>query len=272
MIRRCALAFAVILSSVFAAFGHHSFTASFLMDQKITLEGKIFAIEIRNPHSAVVIDVMDPAGRSSRWEAEWSSPAELERIGIGRSTFTIGETVTITGGVSRDAPTSRILLERMIRHSNGWSWDLRLDLQEQDILATRRGASAPPDPGPAADMVRAALEAFNSRNLAYFTRWLADDVVWLDEDGHAITPKRRVLASFLQPQLTGRSRRTIVPVDIRTSLTGDAAWGSFAYTLDTDGVKKQGLATMVFRRLGDEWFIVLVHAAANHPVTHTPLP
>jgi ketosteroid isomerase-like protein len=101
---------------------------------------------------------------------------------------------------------------------------------------------------------------------------LSDDVVWLDEDGHAVTPKNRVVGSFLQGQLSGQSMRTITPRDIRTGMTDDAAWASFAYTLDTDGAKKQGLATMVFKKNGNDWQIVLVHAAANHPVTHTPLP
>jgi TonB family protein len=60
--------------------------------------------------------------------------------------------------------------------------------------------------------------------------------------------------------------------NMRSGMTSDAAWASFAYTLDSDGAKKLGLATMVFKKVGTDWQIVLVHAAANHPATHTPIP
>ncbi|HME99654.1 MAG TPA: hypothetical protein VKK06_07220, partial [Terriglobia bacterium] len=38
--------------------------------------------------------------------------------------------------------------------------------------------------GPLADVVRSMVTAFNNRDTAFFQKSIAQDAVWLDEDGH----------------------------------------------------------------------------------------
>jgi hypothetical protein len=125
-----------------------------------------------------------------------------------------------------------------------------------------------PDPGPAADMLKAALDAFNRRDLDYFRKNLADDAQWLDDDGHVFTPKSRVIGIPLTAELTSPARRKITPSNIRSGMTSDAAWATFAYELDTDGMLKHGLSTVVFKKVGENWQIVVIQAAYNMPQAH----
>ena len=255
---------AAVLLNGSTGWAHHSLSADYLPDQRITIEGKIAQVSLRNPHSVVLLDVVDASGKSTQWSGEWGSVIELRGLGVVQATLNAGDRGSITGAAPRDPAGRQIYIYRVVRPADGWTWD-----RQTQVTAN---TAQQPNPGPAADLVRATLDAFNNRDLAYFQRTLAADVVWLDEDGHAVTPKTSVVGSFLRFQLTGQSIRTITPSNIRTGMTADAAWASFAYTLDTDGAKKLGLATMVFKKVGADWQIVLVHAAANHPATHTPIP
>ena len=258
------IAASLMLLSGSSAWAHHSLAADYLPDQRITIEGRVAQISLRNPHSLVLLEVTDAGGRITQWSGEWGSVIELRGMGVVQNSLNVGDQVSITGAAPKEPSNKQLYIYRVVRAADGWTWD-----RQTQITAA---SASQPDPGPAADMVRAALDAFNKRDLAYFQRTLSTDVVWLDEDGHAVTPKTSVVGSFLRLQLTGPSVRTITPTNIRTGMSADAAWASFAYTLDTDGAKKLGLATMVFRKVGNDWQIVLVHAASNHPATHTPIP
>jgi ketosteroid isomerase-like protein len=39
------------------------------------------------------------------------------------------------------------------------------------------------------DLVKATVEAYNRGDIGYFDKLLADDVLWVDEDGHEMTTK-----------------------------------------------------------------------------------
>ena len=259
------MAAALLLLSGSSVWAHHSLAADYLPDQRITIEGRVAQLSLRNPHSLVLLDVTDAAGKTTQWSGEWGSVTELRGLGVGQNTLSVGDTISLTGAAPKEPSNRQLYIYRVVRPDDGWTWDRQTQI-------TAGLSASQPDQGPAADMVRAALDAFNKRDLAYFQRTLSTDVVWLDEDGHAVTPKTSVVGSFLRLQLTGPSVRTITPTNIRSGMTADAAWASFAYTLDTDGAKKLGLATMVFKKVGNDWQIVLVHAASNHPATHTPIP
>ena len=122
--------------------------------------------------------------------------------------------------------------------------------------------------GPAAPMVQAALDAFNRRDLDYFRKALAEDAVWLDDDGHVFASRNQIVAIPLAAELTEATKRKLTPSNMRSWISGDTAWATFYYELDTDGVLRHGLSTMVFRKVGNDWLIAAVQAASNTKQTH----
>lgn len=124
------------------------------------------------------------------------------------------------------------------------------------------------DPGPAAEMVKGALDAFNRRDLDYFRKTLTEDAVWLDDDGHIFASRNQIVSIPLTAELTEATKRKLTPSNMRSGLSGDTAWATFYYELDTDGTLRHGLSTMVFRRIGSDWQIAVVQAASNMMQTH----
>jgi ketosteroid isomerase-like protein len=126
------------------------------------------------------------------------------------------------------------------------------------------------DPGPAAEMVKSALDAFNRRDLDYFRKALAEDAVWLDDDGHIFASRNQIVNIPLMAELTEATKRKLTPSNMRSGMSGDTAWATFYYELDTDGTLRHGLSTMVFRKIGDNWQIAVVQAASNMMQQHLP--
>ena len=115
-------------------------------------------------------------------------------------------------------------------------------------------------PGP--ELVQAGVTAYNSHDIAYFEQHLADDVVWLDEDGHVINGRTSVL-SFMRIQFNQTPARTLSVSDVRVGSTSDAAWATFSYMIMGGDAHLMGLNTTVFKRVGDDWQIAVVHGAIN---------
>src|SRR5262245_47647785 len=118
-------------------------------------------------------------------------------------------------------------------------------------------------PGPA--IVPAGIDAHNSKNVANFGKYLAEDVALIDEDGHTMSGKGGVL-SFLKNQLTDPTPRKLTAKNIKVGSTSDAAWAYFAYTVDHEGKPQHtGINSFVFRKAGNDWQIVLMHIAFDYP-------
>jgi hypothetical protein len=98
-----ALATTLILSALPAlpALAHHS-ASPFDSAKTVTLSGVVKDFEYTNPHSWLVIDVMDLGGKVSTWSFESQGPAFLIRAGILKSDLTPGTSVTVTGHPMRD--------------------------------------------------------------------------------------------------------------------------------------------------------------------------
>src|SRR5437762_14374317 len=128
-----------------------------------------------------------------------------------------------------------------------------------------QGRSPAPAPlGPLVDLVKATVDAYNKGDISYFDKLLADDVLWVDEDGHEMTTKMFALY-LLNRQLTSSPKRTMTVHDIATGAWGDTGWTSFAFTID-DGVNKRvGTHTALLRKIGNDWKIVLMHDSINGP-------
>jgi hypothetical protein len=118
-----ALVFAVLAIGSQAT-AHHSFAATYLEDQSVTIEGQMVQFLLRNPHSFVHVMVKGPDGSMVRYVVEWGSPTQLGGQGVTRDTLKTGDHVVITGNPGRNREDHRIRLLQFRRPKDGWSWGL----------------------------------------------------------------------------------------------------------------------------------------------------
>ena len=122
----------------------------------------------------------------------------------------------------------------------------------------------PPPAGPLVSLVQAGADAYNKGDIAYFEKMFSDDILWVDEDGHELTSKM-FCVNFILRQITATPKRTMTVTGIATGAWGDTGWAAFAYTID-DGVnQRKGMNTTLFKKVGNDWKIVLIHGAINAP-------
>src|SRR5262245_17390034 len=124
------------------------------------------------------------------------------------------------------------------------------------------GMAAPPAAtGPIADLANAQIAAINKGDAAFFDSHLVDNVVWFDEDGHAIQGKDRVSNFIKTKLLTGGKKVTIA--GLRVGNSTDGGWAGYQYTLEAGGAQKKGTQTVVYQKVGPDWKIDMVHGAVN---------
>lgn len=117
------LAIAIALVTGGRAYAHHSFAATYFVDQEITVEGTLTQFMFRNPHSFVKVDVKDDKGQIQTWAVEWGGGAQLTQAHVTRDTLKPGDHVIVTGNPGRDPAEHRIRLHKIVRPSDGWTWE-----------------------------------------------------------------------------------------------------------------------------------------------------
>ena len=108
------------------ALAHHSFAATYLEDQLVTIEGELVQFLLRNPHSFVHVMVKEADGSMVRYVVEWGSPSQLTGK-VSRDTLKPGDHVIISGSPGRNAADHRVRLLNFKRPSDGWSWGMLPD-------------------------------------------------------------------------------------------------------------------------------------------------
>ena len=99
--------FLAISSLLFAAFpvsAHHSFAAEYDGGKPTTQTGTVTKIEWMNPHVYIYMDVKGEDGQTANWRFEGYPPNTLRRVGFAKDMLKIGDTVTVTGWLAREAP------------------------------------------------------------------------------------------------------------------------------------------------------------------------
>ena len=104
------------------AWAHHSFAATYIEDQSVTIEGNVVQFLLRNPHSFVHVMVKESDGTMNRYVIEWGSPAQLSGQSVSRDTLKPGDFVVLTGNPGRNPADHRMRLLKFMRPKDGWSW------------------------------------------------------------------------------------------------------------------------------------------------------
>src|SRR5262245_43626618 len=92
---------AALVAAVVAtpAFAHHSFTAVFDVQKKMTVNGRISGLEWVNPHIYVHVDVVGQDGKTATWRFETLPPNWMRRAGLKREDILngadVGQPVTV---------------------------------------------------------------------------------------------------------------------------------------------------------------------------------
>jgi hypothetical protein len=106
-------------------FAHHSFSATYLEDQSITIEGELVQFIFRNPHSFVHVMVAEKDGSKVRYAVEWGGAGQLGGQGVTRETLKPGDVVVISGSPGRNPAEHRVRMISLRRPKDGFGWGQR---------------------------------------------------------------------------------------------------------------------------------------------------
>lgn len=101
---------------------HHSFPATYFVDQKETIQGTVVQFLFRNPHSFIHVMAPDKDGVMQRWAVEWGAGGSLASDNITHDTLKPGDKVVITGNPGRNAADHRLRMSSIERPSDHWKW------------------------------------------------------------------------------------------------------------------------------------------------------
>src|ERR1043166_8647256 len=116
---------AITLGASARAYAHHSFAATYLEDQTVTIEGELVQFLFRNPHSFVHVMVKEQDGSMARYAVERGGAGRLGRQGVTRETLKPGDHVDISGSPGRNPADHRVRMVSLRRPKDGFGWGQR---------------------------------------------------------------------------------------------------------------------------------------------------
>jgi hypothetical protein len=105
------------------AYAHHSFAATYFVDQTAKIDGTVKEFLWRNPHSFIKVEAPDEKGDTQMWSIEWGGGAQLSQAHVTRDTLKPGDRVVVVGNPGRDSAEHRIRIKSIARPSDGWKWE-----------------------------------------------------------------------------------------------------------------------------------------------------
>lgn len=91
-----------MIAASLPASAHHSVALQFDMSKEIEIEGTVVAMEWRNPHAWLQVEVESDSGETEVWQVEFGSANALYRRGWRRDDLPLGIEVTVHGLPARD--------------------------------------------------------------------------------------------------------------------------------------------------------------------------
>ena len=103
---------------------HHSFAVYYLESDTIEIEGNVVEFQYKNPHAVIFVEGNEKAdiGAPKIYAAEWVSVAQLDRAGIDKKFFKVGDSLRIWASPNKNPLDNRVRLKRMERRSDGYKW------------------------------------------------------------------------------------------------------------------------------------------------------
>jgi len=96
------LALITLLVGAIPTQAHHSFSATFQADAKITREGVVTNFSFRNPHILVYFDVTNQDGSVTEWVSEGGAATLMRRAGWSADTIETGDHIRVFGDSTHD--------------------------------------------------------------------------------------------------------------------------------------------------------------------------
>ena len=102
---------------------HHSFTAFWVVDETVEVEGVVMQVKLVNPHPEMKIEVTEANGQKAVWIiTATASGMSIMRAGWNAETVPVGMQVTIEGNPSRKQGVKALAAGKITRADGSVVW------------------------------------------------------------------------------------------------------------------------------------------------------
>jgi uncharacterized protein DUF6152 len=112
----------IVVATCVPLLAHHSFAVFYIEADTVEIEGDVVEFQYKNPHSWIFVQGREGFGETKIYAAEWTSTSQLERLGIDKKFFHVGDGVHIWVSPNKNPSDNRVRLKRIERRSDGWKW------------------------------------------------------------------------------------------------------------------------------------------------------
>src|SRR6266516_3877950 len=104
---------AFMFAGAISLFAHHSFSATYVIEKKVTIEGKVVQMMMRNPHSFIHIAVVDESGTPVTWSIEGGGSTQMKNT--KGEALRVGDKVQVVCNPGRSVEAHRGRLVSIVR-------------------------------------------------------------------------------------------------------------------------------------------------------------